>query len=164
MHAGRIAQIGTPREVYEEPTDSYVADFLGAANLIEIEIIERTRDSASTLKLGDAVLTTSIAVPTAPGDKAQAVIRPERIRVEEHGSPGPNRVPALVERVVYLGAATQVMLRLATGEALQAVIGNDETAATWTQGTPVHCCLPADAIRVLAPAPAPAQAETALAG
>ena len=53
----------------------------------------------------------------------------------------------MVERVVYLGAATQVMLRLATGESLQAVIGNDESAATWAQGTPVHCCLPADAIR-----------------
>jgi spermidine/putrescine transport system ATP-binding protein len=60
----------------------------------------------------------------------------------------------MVERVVYLGAATQVMLRLATGESLQAVVPNDESTATWTQGTPVHCCLPVDAIRVLAPAPA----------
>jgi spermidine/putrescine transport system ATP-binding protein len=58
----------------------------------------------------------------------------------------------MVERVVYLGSATQVMLRLATGESLQAVIANDESAATWSQGTPVHCYLPADAIRVLAPA------------
>jgi hypothetical protein len=58
----------------------------------------------------------------------------------------------MVERVVYLGAATQVMLRLATGESVQAVIANDESAATWAQGTPVHCWLPADAIRVLAPA------------
>jgi spermidine/putrescine transport system ATP-binding protein len=163
MNGGRIAQIGTPREVYEEPTDSYVADFLGAANLIEILIMERTVDSASTLKLGDALLTTSIGVPAAPGATAQAVIRPERVRVEAHGSPGPNRVPALVERVVYLGAATQVMLRLATGESLQAVIGNDDDAATWTQGTPVHCCLPADAIRVLAPAAAPVQAAESLA-
>ena len=152
MHAGRIAQIGTPREVYEEPTDSYVADFLGAANLIEISVIERTVGSTSTLKLGDSVLTTSGAVPASPGETAQAVIRPERIRVEEHGSEGANRVPAMVERVVYLGAATQVMLRLATGESLQAVIPNDESAATWAQGTPVHCCLPVDAIRVLAPA------------
>src|ERR1700728_777225 len=115
MNAGRIAQIGTPREVYEEPADSYVADFLGAANLIEIQIMERTVDSASTLKLGDSLLTTSVAVPAAPGATGQAVIRPERVRVEAHGSPGPNRVPALVERVVYLGAATQVLLRLATG-------------------------------------------------
>jgi hypothetical protein len=46
------------------------------------------------------------------------------------------------------------MLRLATGESLQAVIPNDESAATWAQGTPVHCFLPVDAIRVLAPAEA----------
>jgi spermidine/putrescine transport system ATP-binding protein len=163
MHAGRIAQIGTPREVYEEPTDSYVADFLGAANLIEILIMERPVDSASTLKLGDSLLTTTARVPAAPGATAQAVIRPERVRVEAHGSSGPNRVPALVERVVYLGAATQVILRLATGESLQAVVGNDDDAATWTQGTPVHACLPADAIRVLAPAPAPVEAAESLA-
>jgi hypothetical protein len=62
----------------------------------------------------------------------------------------------MVERVVYLGAATQVMLRLATGESLQAVIPNDESAATWAQGTPVHCFLPVDAIRVLAPSSAEA--------
>ena len=163
MHTGRIAQIGTPREVYEEPTDSYVADFLGAANLIEILIMERPVDSASTLKLGDSLLTTTARVPAAPGATAQAVIRPERVRVEAHGSSGPNRVPALVERVVYLGAATQVILRLATGESLQAVVGNDDDAATWTQGTPVHACLPADAIRVLAPAPAPVEAAESLA-
>ena len=121
MHAGRIAQIGTPREVYEEPTDSYVADFLGAANLIEISVIERTvggrhaqagRFGSDDVPLG----------PASPGEVAQAVIRPEQIGVEEHGSAGANRVPAMVERVVYLGAATQVMLRLATGESLQAVI------------------------------------------
>ena len=38
MNAGRIAQIGTPRDVYEEPADAYVADFLGAANLMEISV------------------------------------------------------------------------------------------------------------------------------
>ena len=72
------------------------------------------------------MLTTSNEVPAAPGAKAQAVIRPERVRVEAHGSAGVNRVPALVERVVYLGAATQVMLRLATGESLQAVAPNED--------------------------------------
>jgi spermidine/putrescine transport system ATP-binding protein len=154
MNAGRIAQIGTPREVYEEPTDSYVADFLGAANLVEISVVERTVGGSSTVKLGESVLTTSGAVPAEAGATAQAVVRPERVRIEEHGSSGGNRVPAMVERVVYLGAATQVMLRLATGESLQAVVPNDESTATWTQGTPVHCCLPVDAIRVLAPAPA----------
>jgi spermidine/putrescine transport system ATP-binding protein len=163
MQAGRIAQIGTPREVYEEPADSYVADFLGAANLLQISVVERSVGAVSTLKLGESVLTTSGAVPASPGESAQAVIRPERARVEAHGSEGPNRVPAMVERVVYLGAATQVMLRLATGESLQAVVGADAEAAAWTQGTPVHCCLPADAIRVLAPTAASTQATESLA-
>jgi spermidine/putrescine transport system ATP-binding protein len=160
MNAGRIAQIGTPQEVYESPSDAYVADFLGAANLLQIVVAERVRGGASTLKLGDIALTTSNEVPAEPGASAPAVIRPERVRVEEHGSAGANRVPALIERVVYLGAATQAHLRLATGESLQAVVPN-ENAAGWSQGTPVHVHLPADALRVLAgdAEPAPADAE-----
>jgi spermidine/putrescine transport system ATP-binding protein len=149
MNAGRIAQIGTPQEVYESPADAYVADFLGAANLLEIVISERVDGGASTLSLGDTALTTTNEVPAAPGARAQAVIRPERVRVEEHGSGGVNRVPALVDRLVYLGAATQVMLRLATGESLQAVVQHED-AASWAQGTPVHVYLPAGALRVLA--------------
>ena len=170
MNAGAIAQIGTPQEVYESPADAYVADFLGAANLLQVVVTERVRGGASALKLGDIALTTSNEVPAEPGPVsagtvAQAVIRPERVRVEEHGSAGANRVPALVDRVVYLGAATQVHLRLATGESLQAVVQNED-AAGWSQGTPVHVHLPADALRVLAghAEPAPADAEAAVAG
>jgi spermidine/putrescine transport system ATP-binding protein len=162
MNAGHIAQIGTPQQVYESPADAYVADFLGAANLLDIVVAERVRGGASSVKLGELVLSTSNEVPAEPGAAAQAVIRPERVRVEAHGSAGPNRVPALVDRVVYLGAATQVLLRLATGEALEAVTPNEDAAA-WSQGTPVHVHLPADALRVLAghavPAPADADAE-----
>jgi spermidine/putrescine transport system ATP-binding protein len=132
-------------------------------------VATRARGGASTLKLGDIALTTSNEVPAEPGPVsagtvAQAVIRPERVRVEEHGSDGANRVPALVDRVVYLGAATQVHLRLAAGESLQAVVPNEDAAA-WSQGTPVHVYLPADALRVLAgdAEPAPADAEAAVA-
>jgi spermidine/putrescine transport system ATP-binding protein len=149
MNAGRIAQIGTPQEVYESPADAYVADFLGAANLLEIEVAERGVGSPSTVRLGEIVLSTSNEVPAEPGAKAQAVIRPERVKVVAHGTSGPNRVPAMVDRVVYLGASSQVICRLATGEALQAVMPNEDVTG-WSQGTPVHVHLPADALRVLA--------------
>lgn len=66
----------------------------------------------------------------------------------------------MVERLVYLGAATQVMLRLATGESLQAVASNEDASA-WSQGTPVHAYLPPDALRVLAGDAAPAVAAEA---
>jgi spermidine/putrescine transport system ATP-binding protein len=145
MNAGRIVQIGTPRQVYEEPADTYVADFLGAANLMEIEVV--SADGA--LRLGDWALTSQRCEATAAG-RAHAVIRPERVRIEEHGSAGDNRVPAMVERVVFLGAATQVMLRLATGVSLQALMQNDGERPDLAQGTPVHAYLPPDALRVLA--------------
>jgi spermidine/putrescine transport system ATP-binding protein len=157
MNAGRIAQIGTPREVYEEPADAYVADFLGAANLMEVSVSEA--GSPATLKLGESVLTSSHACQAAAGQTAHAVIRPERVRVEPHGSAGPNRVPALVERVVFLGSATQLMLRLATGASLQALLQNDGERVDLAQGTPVHAYLPADALRVLSGATVPVAAS-----
>src|SRR5204862_520206 len=76
---------------------------------------------------------------------AHAVIRPERVLIEQHGSAGDNRVPAMVERVVFLGAATQVMLRLAPGIALQALMQNDGSRAELAQGTPGPAYLPPDA-------------------
>ena len=153
MNAGKIVQIGTPREVYEEPADTYVADFLGAANLMEIWV--SSAGPPATLRLGDWALT-SVRCEAAAGSggdftgKAHAVIRPERVRIEAHGSPGDNRVPAMVERVVFLGASTQVLLRLAPGVPLQALVQNDGGSPDLAQGTPVHVYLPPDALRVLA--------------
>jgi spermidine/putrescine transport system ATP-binding protein len=143
MNAGQIVQIGTPRQVYEEPADTYVADFLGAANLMEVEVV-----SAGALRIGDFALSAQRCEASA--GHAHAVIRPERVLIEEHGSAGDNRVPAMVERVVFLGAATQVMLRLAPGVPVQALIQNDGSRPDLAQGTPVHCYLPPDALRVLA--------------
>ena len=143
MNAGKIVQIGTPRQVYEEPADTYVADFLGAANLMEVWV-----SSPGAIRLGDWNLSAQ-RCEAASGGPAHAVIRPERVRIEPHGSPGDNRVPAMVERVVFLGAAMQVMLRLAPGVSLQALMQNDGERPDLAQGTPVHCYLPPDALRVL---------------
>jgi spermidine/putrescine transport system ATP-binding protein len=154
MNAGKIVQIGTPREVYEEPADTYVADFLGAANLMEIFV--NSAGPPAALRLGDWALT-SARCEAGSGSggadfsgKAHAVIRPERVRIEAHGSPGENRVPAMVERVVYIGASSQVLLRLATGVPLQALVQNDGEQTDLSQGTPVHVYFPPDALRVLA--------------
>jgi spermidine/putrescine transport system ATP-binding protein len=149
MHSGKIVQIGTPHEIYEEPADTYVADFLGVSNLMQVEIVERGPGSRCRVKLGEWAL----EADRCSGDtlaSAQCVIRPERVRIEPFGSAGPNRVPGMVERLVYIGSATQVMLRLATGELLQALVQNDGSQSELSQGTPVHAFLAPDALRVLA--------------
>jgi ABC-type Fe3+/spermidine/putrescine transport system ATPase subunit len=152
MRDGQIVQIGGPHEVYEEPADTYVADFLGVSNLMEVDIVSRGPGSCCSVKLGESVLQVDHGGDSAP-DRSHAVIRPERVRVEEFGTDGPNRIPAMVERLVYLGSSTQVFLRLAPGTELQALLQNDGDQgqlAQLSQGTPVHAYLASDAMRVLA--------------
>src|ERR1700761_9864385 len=101
MNAGRIAQIGAPRDVYTEPADTYVADFLGTSNLMEVDVVERGPGSGCRMRLGDSALVAERGEGDGTGP-AHAVIRPERVRLEPHGSDGPNRVPGMVERLVFL--------------------------------------------------------------
>jgi len=148
MRDGKIVQIGGPHEVYEEPADTYVADFLGVSNLMPVEIVSRGPGSSCSARLGDSVLQVDHGGADVP-DRSHAVIRPERVRIEEFGSAGPNRVPAMVERLVYLGSSTQIFVRLAPGAELQALVQNDGSQDRLTQGTPVHAFLAPDALRVL---------------
>jgi spermidine/putrescine transport system ATP-binding protein len=152
MRDGQIVQIGAPQEIYEEPADTYVADFLGVSNLMEVDVVSRGPGSCCSVKLGESVLQADYGGDSAP-DRSHAVIRPERVRIEEFGTDGPNRIPAMVERLVYLGSSTQVFLRLAPGTELQALLQNDGDQgqlAQLSQGTPVHAFLAPDAVRVLA--------------
>jgi spermidine/putrescine transport system ATP-binding protein len=162
MRAGKIVQMGGPHQIYDAPADTYVADFLGVSNLMEVDVIERGPGAGCKVQLGEFVLAADFGGEDAP-DRAHAVIRPERVRIEpfESGSgtaraeadrtAGQNRVPAMVERLVYLGSTTQVMLRLAPGEQVQALIQNDgDNRPDLTQGTPVQVHLAPDALRVLA--------------
>ncbi|HUZ51774.1 MAG TPA: ABC transporter ATP-binding protein [Streptosporangiaceae bacterium] len=159
MRAGKIVQMGGPEEIYGEPADTYVADFLGVSNLMEVDVVERGPGDQCKVKLGESVLAADFGGRGTP-DRAHAVIRPERVRIEPFESVpgsngptaagGPNRVPAMVERLIYLGSATQIMLRLAAGMQVQALVQNDGAEVHLSQGTPVQVHLAPDALRVLA--------------
>jgi len=148
MNGGHIEQVGAPQDVYEDPETLYVADFLGVSNLMQATIVSAGA-SACSVALDGYELKTRGTDRDVTGE-AKIVIRPERIELEEHGSPsGPNRIPGMVERVVYVGSAIQVIVRGATGEALQALVQNTGGGIPYEQGTPVQLHLPADALRVL---------------
>jgi spermidine/putrescine transport system ATP-binding protein len=141
MRGGRVQQCGEPRELYEQPVNAFVANFLGASNLIPVTV-----SAPGRLALGDFTL----AAPSdgVSGD-ALAMIRPERVRLEPHGSAGSNRVPGMVEEVVYMGFHQDVRVRLATGALVRADVPNDGSAAERAQGDPVAVYLPEDGLRVL---------------
>ena len=148
MNHGHIEQVGAPQDVYEDPETLYVADFLGVSNLMQATIVS-VGTSACRVALDGYELETRGTDRDVTGE-AKIVIRPERIELEEHGSPsGPNRIPAMVERVVYVGSAIQLIVGSATGEALQALVQNTGGEIPYEQGTPVQLHLPVDALRVL---------------
>ena len=148
MNAGQVEQVGVPRDVYDDPETLFVADFLGVSNLMEARILS-TAKRACKVAIDGYELETRGTELNVTGE-AKIVIRPERVELEPHGSPsGPNRIPGMVERVVYVGSASQVIVRAATGEALQALVQNTGASVEHEQGTPVQLHLPADALRLL---------------
>lgn len=103
--AGRIEQVGTPREIYESPASQFVASFVGTNNVI-------TSSEARRL-FGDAV--------AAHGETV--AIRPERLQLSGTGSAG---FPVRVTALQYLGAETKVHMVTDSGTNLVAVAGSDQ--------------------------------------
>jgi spermidine/putrescine transport system ATP-binding protein len=147
MRDGRIEQLDSPQVLYEEPATAFVADFLGTSNLIPATIAGRD-NGHSKLQVGNFTLRATPAA-AASGGEAMAMIRPERVRLEAHGSAGENRLPGMVEEVVYLGFHQELRVRLATGALVKVNIPNDGATVEYGQGDPVAVHLPADCLRVL---------------
>jgi len=144
MSNGKIEQIGRPADVYEEPSTAYVADFLGVSNMMSAQ-----GEGGGRVRLGDFQLMAAGGESGTLG-RIRLVIRPERVYLEDHGTSGGNRIPGMVERVLYVGSTIQVVVHLAHGETLQAWTPNHGGDPPWQQGTAVSVHLPPDAIRVLA--------------
>jgi spermidine/putrescine transport system ATP-binding protein len=158
MSNGRVEQIGTPSDVYEEPTTAYVADFLGISNLMDAEADGLDADGHAKVRLGEFSLAAGQGETDARG-AVKIVIRPERVRLEESSASGQNRVPGMVERVVYVGSIMQVIVHLAPGQSLQAWVQNQGDGLPYGQGHPVSVHLPVDALRVLMDTGAPIQTD-----
>jgi spermidine/putrescine transport system ATP-binding protein len=161
MDGGRIMQLGTPEEVYREPMTEFVADFLGVANLLDVECVSAI-GAVRTVRFGEFELEAQAPAGHDAGP-GRAVIRPECVEVAEAGLTGANRLPGMVDRTVFLGSTTQVMVRLPQGAVLQSLITNTKATQTFITGQPVTVCLPPESLRVLATSSEPhamAYAET----
>jgi spermidine/putrescine transport system ATP-binding protein len=149
MSAGHIEQVGRPREIYEEPATAFVADFLGVSNLMDAEATALGNGASRITLRGMEVLARK--GHTDASGAVKVVIRPERVRIEEQGASGPNRVPALVDRTIYVGSTMQVRVRLPSGDVVQVMIPSRGDAQAYPQGTAVSLFLPPEDLCVLRP-------------
>ena len=146
MSHGRVEQLGTPAEVYETPASSYIAEFLGVSNLMDVTVTS-TVNGATTVQLGPHQLTASVQYPhTGP---AMISIRPERIKIVGRHSGGDNVVVARVERLVYAGPILNVLVRVGDLSEIQVSVPNEGHAATYLHGDEIGLHFPSDALRVL---------------
>ncbi len=154
MNHGRVEQLGPPKTVYEEPQTTFVADFLGISNLLRGRALGKLGDRCR-IQVGEFELHAAKGELSSKGE-TKLVIRPERVRLEPASASGENRIPGMVERIVYRGSNSQVFVRLPNGDQIQAFVQNAGDEAQHVSGDPVRVHLPPDALRVLAdtgPAP-----------
>ena len=112
MRDGRMVQIGTPAELYEQPADRFVASFLGAANILPC-VVAADGVSISLPGLGVSVR----AERPGPAGPGLLALRAERLRIG--GASQTNRVEGVVIGCVYAGDALTVTVRLADGSVLR---------------------------------------------
>ncbi len=147
MSNGHIEQIASPQDMYEAPATVFVADFLGVSNLMEATAIP-SGGSGNRIKVGPFELTAGHG--QSPSGNTKATIRPERVKLEPADAVGrENRIPGRVERWVYLGNAVQLIVKLATGHSIQALMHNDGAEIPYTPGTAVQVHMPSNALRIL---------------
>jgi ABC-type Fe3+/spermidine/putrescine transport system ATPase subunit len=105
MAVGRIAQAGSPVEFYERPASRFVAEFLGAANILAGEV-----GPDGTVHLPRLGVTVRIGRPATPG-AALLAVRPERMRLGR----GTNRLEGELTERAYAGGSVTYGVRLADG-------------------------------------------------
>src|SRR5690606_24924245 len=114
MSEARIAQSGTPRELYEQPANLFVADFIGDANICDAEIIEQSGDTA-TVRLGGISL--EVRGRGLPNGHCKVAIRPNTISLQAE-KPSAPALAGHIRKAVYLGKNWEVTVDCALGEIL----------------------------------------------
>ena len=140
MSAGKIQQIGTPADIYEQPVNRFVADFIGESNLIKAQVVRVQRVGAqveepqvdksekykATVRLptGDE-FDTYASRSLKPGDSGVVLLRPESLTItrldsvkpvaDKLTSPGTAQLHGTVSNIVYLGTDRQYTVTLSQG-------------------------------------------------
>jgi len=131
MDRGRILQVGTPNEVYDEPDSQFVAGFVGVSNLLELEV-ESLEKGLARLRLGPRDrIEAFIDEGVRRGDRATVTIRPERIAITENGSIDEEVVchaSGIVRESFYAGPTTRFVVELDGGGELMVVRQNARTS------------------------------------
>jgi len=150
MDAGKIVQVGEPREIYETPNSKYVADFIGSVNIFDGEVDAAAPDLMRVNTAEGAIMCEPVEGLTAK-QKLHIAVRPERIQLSRTPIEATNTMQGMVTEVAYMGNLSVYRVQLAGGQCLKVTAANglhDENPISWDET--VHIGWSAAASTVLA--------------
>jgi spermidine/putrescine transport system ATP-binding protein len=115
MDAGRIVQLAPPREIYDRPRTTFVANFVGVSNLLAGVVRESAGRSATIEVEGGWLFGKTLERPPAAGERVLVAVRPEKLRVTKDG----RGLRGQLEDFVYLGSRATLVVRLEGDRLLQ---------------------------------------------
>lgn len=112
MHEGVLEQIGTPREIYNQPVTKFVADFIGETNILEAYVEKVEPDAIHvTMESGKAYLK---ATGFAEEEMIYLCVRPENLRITTAETPG-FQIHGRIKEHVFIGSICKTIIELANG-------------------------------------------------
>ncbi len=159
MHEARIAQIGTPRVLYEAPANVFVADFLGDSNLLAAKVVGVSADNTSVeIASGETLRAKRGEVAASLGDRVVILIRPEDMALRSSKAPAADQdmLTGIVQEISYHGDTFR--LEVAVGQDMLKIKVPRAEGTGMEPGRQVFLTWPAQAARLL-PAAAPGNAR-----
>ena len=139
MNEGKIEQMGSPADLYDNPKTAFVANFLGQSNLIKGAVTGNDGDSLIAELFGQKI--------SLPKSRSHAVdssiyagIRPEKFRISRLDTPVTGNVLSggQIEDVSYIGVSTQYQVKMPWGQELMVFEQNDDGVAPFDKGDAVN--------------------------
>ncbi len=151
MNQGRIAQIGTPRQIYDTPVDRFVAEFVGRANFVRAKLTSRIGTEAQVELMGERCLMPSSKLAAISGTEYDLVVRPETVKLWR-SQPAESKFASFkgtVKRAAYMGAVAEYDIE-AGGYLVLAVIESPAEHGVFSVGEQVFAGFPIDVAHPLA--------------
>ena len=137
LNQGRIVQVGRPRELYEAPATSFVASFLGEANLFEVAAVSQSSPPRLRVETKDG-LTLSANQPAHFEANAVICVRPEAIQIAKSAGAAANVLAGSVLDVVYTAGSLRYRVEVGGGRVVLVRRPLQRQAAVMEVGSPVY--------------------------
>ncbi|MCT8972421.1 ABC transporter ATP-binding protein [Microbaculum marinisediminis] len=148
MSNGSILQVGSPREIYDHPSDRFVANFIGDTNLMEADVVSAANGTARLRLPSGVEVDADVPDGMRPEGRVTAVVRPEHAALA--GDAGAAMLSGTLETVVYFGTDTHYHVRLPDGGLFTVRAQNARGhAEARQQGSPVGIHLSERSVQVL---------------